>query len=138
MLPKSHTVQALLAMATAMLWIVCCGDSCPPTRGDGSGLVMFGDTDFYREATTAERSFVGFLECRERRSGFAGSREHSVFLRSASELPVYSGGGTSEARLRRVCGCSVEILGKQEDVGWGPEIWPGTVWSSGASDGPAE
>ncbi|HEV3484188.1 MAG TPA: hypothetical protein VG106_02195 [Vicinamibacterales bacterium] len=86
---------------------------------------VFGAEAFYLERAEPEQDFRGTLVFRDVPSTPAG-RDHRFFL---GDLPVYSGGFTTEPAFRNAAGATVTIRGKLVNFSHGPEIWAARLTS---------
>lgn len=115
----------LLASLTTLLLLIGCNESptAPLAAQPCRPVQIFGQESFYVARTEPEQEFRGSLEFRNVPSTPNG-RDHRYFL---TNVPVYSGGSATEAQFADTVGDDVTIRGKLVDVGFGAEIWAGTL-----------
>lgn len=121
---------AIIAVASSLSMVLAgCGGS--PTEPQTvatqrcSTTAIFAQEPFYADRGEPEQEFRGTLVFRDRPATPNG-RDHRYFLQ---DVPVYSGGFTTEPTLKSAAGTTVTIRGKLVNVLDGPEIWPATLTS---------
>ena len=122
-MPPMPRLFAPLAML--LLLIGCDGSSptAPAPLQQCRTLQVFGEEAYYTARTEPEQEFRGPLEFRNV-AATPNGRDHRYFL---TNTPVYSGGFYTEPIFANAAGSDVTIRGKLVDVGFGAEIWAGTL-----------
>jgi hypothetical protein len=90
---------------------------------DRGEVPVFADEIWYREYEGSEQRFTGPLAF-IRPQAMAGGRYRAF---NVGETAVYGGGDESIDLMKAWVGKSVTIQGKLVDLGFGPEVWPGTI-----------
>ena len=109
-------VLALLAFSAST-----CGT--PTVRATCAAKNVFAEEPFYASRAEPEQIVAGTLEWRNTPATPNG-RDHRYFI---DNVPVYSGGATTEPLFKEAAGATVEIRGKVVDAGFGPDIWVATL-----------
>ncbi len=138
MLHRILAAQALAALGAGLIFLACQQEApegvpqetpqetqqeIPKEACDRGEVPVFAEKAWYKEYEGSEQSFTGPLTF-IRPQAMAGGRYRAF---NVGETAVYGGPPETIDLMQAWVGKTVTIQGKLVDLGFGPEIWPGTI-----------
>ena len=111
--------RCLPLLLLPIVLLACRADPCAEGR-----VNVFATELWYLEDVNPVAEYSGNLTANPNPDQSPGGRLIAYVL---EETPVYQGGDESFLFLRQFLDRDVLIRGKLTDVGFGPELWPGTI-----------